>query len=174
MKNSIKTLAVLAILGFAGTAFAQNSATATATGTVIKALTVTDVSSSSLNFGTSAPINAAGANGTVHVNGGTTQSYAAGTQYGTNNANVGGSATGPADFNISGDGAYAINIVTALTGYTGPAGSSIVLDATPTSFAAAGWNSGNEDIYVGGTFSYLASTLSGTGTGTITMTATYQ
>ncbi len=60
MKNSIKILAALAVLGFAGNAFAQASATATGTAnaTIIKPITITpssprtNVTPGTLDFGT--------------------------------------------------------------------------------------------------------------------------
>jgi hypothetical protein len=142
MKNSIKILAAIAILGFAGNASAQiNVATATASATVVAPIAVT--TSGSLQFG-----NIVGGNNvaaTMTNNGGTyaTSAYS--------NASINPGSAGNAGtislptFNVTGEGNFTFAIVqSAVSGIGGgltvtlPANTSGTLAGGTASFGVAG------------------------------------
>ncbi len=106
MKNSIKTLAVIALVGFAGTAFAQNSATTngTATGSLIAPIAINQTQA--MYFGNAV----SGTAGTVGTPSATPSGFSTGLNPGTQ-----GGTLKDAIFAVTGAPGYTFAITTPAT-----------------------------------------------------------
>jgi hypothetical protein len=164
MKNTIKILAAFAVLGFAGTASAQNTAqaTGTANATVISPIAIT--ANQALDFGN---IVSTVAGGTISETNGT-----------PNYSGDNGSALSPAQagtiedatFTVTGQAGYTFN-TTATTPVCVPNTYHVALvGAAIGSLTLAG---GTNTFHVSGTLTVPAAAAAGTVTGTWTETASY-
>jgi len=165
MKNSIKALAILAALGFAGTASAQNSTSATgyAAGNIISPISINPVEGKGgVNFG-----NIVNGNGAVTEANGSNTYTVNGMAPGTSNKGT----IGDAEFTIAGDAsqtfAWTATILTP-TPATGVTLSNVVLTSSSLgTIATVGASSGTGSLS-GGTVTAalgLTVTLNGAATG---------
>jgi hypothetical protein len=164
MKNSIKLLAALAVIGFAGTASAQNSAQATGTANATVIAPIAIIANQALDFGN---IVSTVAGGTVSETNGT-PNYAgdAGSALSTAQAGTIEDAT----FTVTGQANY--TFATSANAVSGlPAGYSVALvGATNASLTLVG---GTNTFHVSGTLTVPAAAAAANITGTWTETASY-
>jgi len=161
-------LSAIVILGFSAATFAQSSATATATTTLITPISIAN--SVPLNFGTIASSAAAGsitiastAGGAVTKTGGVTQ--------------VAGSTTSSAKFTVTGELTSSISVgfptsAILLTNQTDHTTTLSLAPSAPSALTNAHLVAGTLDIYVGGVLSVPALTISGLYTNTTDLTLT--
>ncbi len=166
MKNSIKLLAAISILGFAGTAMAQNTntATGTANANIITPISV-NTDNATLNFGNIVSPQVAG---DVVRPGDGTETYSAGEDPGANNYGTRGDAT----FVVNGDGSSQFGVTMGSVTYvTGVWGSSTF---TPQDISGT-YNlvSGTKSLISGGTMHVAAGQTPGSYSATWTITAAY-
>lgn len=166
-----KTIALAAsVLAFASTpAYAQNSDTATgsATATVITPINVEQVAGAKLNFG-SFTFQSAGAGGTVKIDATTGGATPAGLVMMLN-------STSSADqFNVTGDGSRTFSIDTKPGKVTHTTTSSATMDFTTTPSASTGTlANGAASFKVGGMLTVPANALAGTYNGNYDVTVAY-
>ena len=160
-------LSAIVILGFTAATFAQSSATATATTTLITPISI--LKKADLNFGTIASSNtdgtitiASASTGDVSRTGGVTQ--------------VTGSSTSAAKFTVTGESTssisvlYPTNAITLTNTTDGKTNTLSLAPSIPSSTASAHLVGGTLDIYVGGVLTVPALTVSGTYTNTTDLT----
>jgi hypothetical protein len=177
MKNSIKTLAALAIFGFAGTAFAQNSAftTGTATGTLIAPIAITPLSGMTLGN------TVAGVAGTVGTPGSTAPSYS---PAGLNPGSSQDGTLADAVFTVTGAAGYTFSITTGAATMTGGAGAATgvslalnTVNGSGTCHPVSGVGQiplgGSGTFNVGGLASFIIGDVAGTTNATWTETVAY-
>jgi len=145
MKNTIKALAILAICGFAGTASAQNTASANgyAAGNIIAPVSVRpNENGGGINFGSFVA-----GSGTV------TESGNHITNYSNSQMSPGSNQGSPADasFTVSGQANYSVNLSTAVLGGL-PAGLTLsALTVTPGTNPVGLGAGGSVNVTIGGT-----------------------
>jgi len=164
MKNTIKILAALAVIGFAGTASAQNTATATGTAnaTVISPIAIT--ANQYLDFGN---IVSTVAGGTVSETNGT-PNYAGDPGSALSAAQAG--TIEDATFTVTGQAGYTFNTsATSVVCVPNTYHVSLV-GATNASLTLTG---GTNTFHVSGTLTVPAAAAAGNVTGTWTETASY-
>lgn len=163
-KNMKKLLIIFAFTILGSSAFAQVSATATSSATVITPIEITKIVD--LNFGTLAvsPTNP----GTVILTPGGTRTKTGGVTL----PNVSGTVTA-AKFTVTGlaNSTYTITLPSSVI-LNGPSSTMTInaINSTPT--ATGTLNSGTEDIFVGGTLNVIAAQPAGFYTNTTDLTVT--
>lgn len=175
MKNSIKALVVLTILALGGNAFAQTSASASATAnaTIVCPMTLVH-SGTDLNFGS---IIAGGTAGTMTVNPDGTYSYTGGaSEYHGSSVHVTPSA---AVFTIGGQALYHFHIDVPVAASVALGGGTVAfvsnLDPPVDPAFPAGTNGGcvTMPLNVGGTYTIPAGAAPGTYSANFTVTVHY-
>jgi len=164
MKNSIKTLAVLALVGFAGTAFAQNNAstTGTASGSLIAPITL--VQTTPMTFGNAV----AGVAGTIGTPG---EGSLAGFSTGLNPGTQGGTQ-GDAVFTVGGNGNFTFAITTPATATVGGSATGVTSIALGSN-ATGALSGGSATFHVWGLATVTAASVAGNITGTWTEAVAY-
>lgn len=172
MKNTFKTLAVIALAALSTNAFAQNSdqATATASATIVCPISLTSAEGNALAFG-----NIVQGNGNVTIDATTGDRTFSNTAMDPGTSNAG--TTSRAHFTVTGESGFSYNISipssVTVTGPSNTASADLQGSKTSGSLGEGQGCSATDDFYVGGILHLTNSNGPGQYSGSFSATVTY-